>query len=141
MQMKLTIFGLILIFLLLTIASCSNSYYLSPDGDNTNSGNSPEKAWRTIDKVNDHDFLPGDQIFFEGGEEYPGTIMLSIVDGGTKDSPVVISSYGEGRAIINGMDSEGFKADSCTFLKIQDLIFSGSGRKSGNTADGLLIRD
>ncbi|HSP40144.1 MAG TPA: hypothetical protein VLN46_01845, partial [Gillisia sp.] len=61
-------FGLILI---LTITSCTpefkadldqmleearTTYYISPNGDDSNGGNSPDDAWRSIEKLNNFEF-------------------------------------------------------------------------------------
>ena len=43
-------------------------YYVSPDGDDTNSGTSPDAAWQTFDNI------PTDspsKVYFERGGEYP----------------------------------------------------------------------
>lgn len=129
---------LCLVALVLT-ASCSNVYYISPDGDDNHSGKSRTKAWKTIQKINETDFSPGSTILFEGGEEFLGTIQLSDEDAGTLDEKITISSFGEGVALINGGDMEGLAVKECDHLVIEHLIFKGSGRKSGNTTDGVFI--
>ncbi|MFO7932664.1 MAG: hypothetical protein R6U78_01175, partial [Bacteroidales bacterium] len=120
-------------------ASCSNQYYISPEGDDSRSGRSPSRAWRSIDRVNAHDFEPGDEILFKGNEVFEGTILLTSEDAGNRNNRIIISSYGEGRATILGNLEEGLKADSCHFLTVESLEFAGAGRKKGNTADGVLI--
>ncbi len=126
--------------------SCSSTsggggtvYYISTDGDDKNSGTSEGKAWRSIDRVNNHDLSPGDKILFLGGDEFEGTIKLTGEDGGSEELRVIISSFGEERALINGKDKEGIRADSCLYLTIENLAIKGQGRKSGNTTDGLLV--
>jgi hypothetical protein len=138
-KMKAIIASLIGLISILIVTSCSKSYYISPEGNDEKSGRSPESAWRSIERVNDHDFSPGDMIFFEAGEEFTGNILLSNSDRAAKDKPIVISSFGGGRAMINGLDKEALKADSRNFLKIENLAFTGLGRKSGNSTDGILI--
>jgi len=124
--------------------SCSgprvgSTYYISADGDDANSGLAEGKAWQTIERVNEQDFAPGDRILFRSGGTFKGTIYLSAEDAGTESSRLVVSSFGEGRAIISGEEVEGLKADSCQYLTIESLEFSGMGRESGNTKDGLLL--
>ncbi len=133
-------FIFLLIAAILT-GACSNVYYISPDGDDNNSGKSSSKAWKTIQKVNDTDFVPGSSILFEGGKEFSGTIQLSGADAGSADKEITISSYGDGKALINGGDNEGLLAEDCDHLVVKDLIFIGSGRKTGNVTDGVLITD
>ncbi len=136
--MKNFIFFLIIASL---FGACSSDYYISPDGNDKNSGKSAAQAWKTIQKVNDTDFVPGSSILFEGGKEFEGTIQLSEADAGSADKENTISSYGDGKAVINGGDKEGLLAEDCDHLVVKDLIFIGSGRKTGNVTDGVLITD
>lgn len=89
------------IFLLSILIFISNIlqsavYYVSPNGNDNNSGTSTSAAWRTIDKVNSrrYTFLPGDQILFERGGVYRGS--LSFGSSGNSTSPITISAYGSG---------------------------------------------
>ena len=43
----------------------AKEYYVSPAGSDSNPA-SQDRPWRSIDKVNDTDFGPGDRIHFEG---------------------------------------------------------------------------
>ena len=116
------------------------AYYISNEGDDSHSGTSENNAWKTIVKINRFDFSPGDRILFRGGDQFEGTILLGAEDSGSDAALLTVSSYGEGRAIIRGNEMEGLRADSCHFLAIENLIFTGMGRKSGNTTDGVLAR-
>ena len=121
--------------------SCTgpNIYYISAIGDDSNTGLSVGQAWQSIQRVNDEDFAPGDLILFRGGDEFTGTLYFSAEDAGTASSRLVVSSFGKGKAIISGQASEAIRADSCRYLTIESLDCRGSGRKSGNTTDGLLL--
>jgi hypothetical protein len=149
-NMRSTIFAIsILTFILCDSCSYSSTdniqkgttYYISVDGSDSNSGKSQGKAWKTIGKVNMHDLSPGDQIRFRAGEKFEGTITLTSEDTGTENARVTISSFGDGKAVIKGGGNEAFRVDSCNFLTIENLELSGQGRKSGNTSDGLLVRN
>ncbi|MCK4992529.1 MAG: right-handed parallel beta-helix repeat-containing protein, partial [Bacteroidales bacterium] len=134
----------LLLLICLWFTSCSgptvgSTYYISADGDDSNSGLAEGKAWQTIERVNEQDFSPGDRILFRSGDIFQGTISFSAEDAGTKSSKLIVSSFGEEKAIISGEEAEGLKADSCQYLTIERLEFSGMGRISGNTTDGLLI--
>jgi hypothetical protein len=139
---KKNICGFLLLVSSLLIFSCtepSHVYFVNSGGNDSNSGRTPETAWKTLEKINKHDFSPGDSILFRGGDVFEGTILLSSADKGNEKSRLVISSYGEGRAIIRGNAKEGLIADSCNYLTIENLVFTGLGRKTGNISDGLLI--
>ncbi len=114
-------------------------YYVSSTGNDSNSGTSPEQAWQTIEKVNRINFEPGDQVLFEGGRVFNGTIFFDSNDTGNAGNYVKIGSFGTGRATINAANESGFMASSGNFLSVENLNFVGSGRKSGNTGNGLIF--
>lgn len=114
-------------------------YYIDQlNGDDTNSGKSPRKAWATISKINTAVFRAGDKILFCGGQIFLGKVHLKNQKG-TAESKITLSSYGAGRATISGGNAEALIADSCNFLAIKNLNFTGSGRKTGNTTSGVFI--
>src|SRR5882724_10459008 len=85
-------------------------YYVSSSGSDSSSGTSLAAPWKTITKVNSKSFSAGDQIFFEGGKTFTGQISLDANDAGTTANPILISSYGVGRATINGGNGSGLYA-------------------------------
>jgi hypothetical protein len=115
------------------------TFYVSADGDDANSGISIEEAWKTIQRVSGQDFEPGDRVLFRGGDTFTGTLRLTAEDAGTGTARLVLSSFGNSKALISGMDSEGLRADSCHNLTIESLNFCGSGRLTGNSTDGLVF--
>lgn len=70
-------------------------YVSSMHGDDTNSGQTPEDAFRSLRKINQLEIQPGDQIFLERGSVFIGE-YLHLYAGGTKEAPVVVDAYGEG---------------------------------------------
>jgi len=109
-------------------------YHVSSTGNDSNPGTA-ERPWRSIEKVNGVRFAPGDTIRFQGGHRFPGAIVLDRIDG------LTVTSYGEGPAIIDGVNGTGLKASACNDLTVTNLTFTGSGRKAGNTADGVVVTD
>ena len=72
-----------------------NYYYVdATEGSDENDGLTPETAWKSLDKVNQTTFAPGDHILFQCGETWTGELMPK--GSGIKGNPIVISSYGEG---------------------------------------------
>lgn len=51
------------------------TYYVSNDGDDSNDGLSPEKPWKTIDRVNGSWLMPGDGVLFKRGDMWRGKIV------------------------------------------------------------------
>ena len=105
----------------------ATDYYVSPFGSDFNAGTSPTKAWQSIDKVNSKTFEAGDNIFFEGGMMFDGSLEFEANDSGTRFNPLTVGSYGAGRATINSGDRHGLYAKNCAGLVVKDLIFVGAG--------------
>ncbi len=117
----------------------ATDYYVSPSGNDNNLGTSPEQAWKTITKVNSRNLNPGDRVMFEGGQSFSGTITLITSDSGASGNELEITSYGTGRATINGGNGMGLNSSACDYLIIRELNFVGSGRLTGNTENGVYI--
>src|SRR5688500_4863493 len=105
-----------------------STYYLSATtGNDGNAGTSSASPWRSIAKLNALDLNPGDSVFFEGGGTYNGTFTLTQEDLGTSAAPIAISSYGTGRATINGGNDDGIFAKYSAVICISNLRFVCSG--------------
>ena len=118
--------------------SKTNTFYVSSSGNDTNSG-TIEQPWKSIDKVNAMDLDPGDIVCFRGSQTFPGTIILDSLDSGDGNLNIVITSYGEGKARIDGGENSALHTDGGSFISIEQLEMRGKGRKEGNTADGIFI--
>ena len=107
----------------LAMAETTVTYYIdSINGDDNNSALSPEDAVKTIyglklDKVN-----PGDKFLFRNGGIYENEIMISDWNG-TKENPIVISSYGEGETAVlcTNKATEVITLVDCSYITISDL--------------------
>jgi hypothetical protein len=87
-----------LIIFVLVLAPCkavrATDYYVSPSGNDSNSGTSPEQAWKSLVPVNSTTFLPGDSILFKADGQWTGQLKPQGL--GAEGSPIVIDMYGEG---------------------------------------------
>ncbi len=115
-------------------------YYVSTAGNDSNPGTMTQ-PWKSIVRVNNTDFKPGDNVLFEGSKIFAGTINLDKNDSGAGNKKVVITSYGTGRAIIDGGNGTGLISEGCNHLIVKNLNFRGSGRKTGNTGNGVHFID
>lgn len=111
-------------------------YYISPSGNDKNSGTSPTSAWRSLSKVNSMTFAPGDQILLEGGSTFTGQLYFDANDGGSASNPITIGSYGESPATINAGKKTGLFIYNSAGYKISNLNLIGSGAAT-NTGDGI----
>ena len=125
MYRKICLMSFVLV-LALAGTTLGTTYYVSPSGNDNDPGTSPSTAWATTDKVNSTTFSAGDSILFEGGETFNGGLVFT--SGGTPTSPITLSSYGSGRATIQGdLKETVLLVDHCAGFDISDLIFRGSG--------------
>lgn len=115
------------------------TYYVSQTGNDNNSGTSTQSPWQSLNKVNSINFQAGDQILFQGGQTFNGTLYLDASDTGTAANPIIISSYGTGRATINSGTSNGTWIYNTSGFKINNINFVGSGPTT-NTGSGIQIR-
>lgn len=87
-------------------ASTAKTYYIdAANGNDENDGMSEEKAWKTLDKVDELSLKEGDKVLLKAGctwnlEKEPFEVKNAE---GSKENPVIIGKYGEGdNPVING---------------------------------------
>ena len=114
------------------------TYYVSPSGNDSHSGTSAQTPWRTIDKVNAIDLNPGDKVLFQAGRDYPGNLLLTAEDAGTPKQPVVIGSYGSGRATIKAGNGSGVTVRNAGGVVVENLIVMGDDYRT-NVGSGIKI--
>jgi hypothetical protein len=106
----------------------TRDYYVSPDGDDHNDGRSPERAWRSLKRADAASFEPGDRLLLRGGGRFPGPLQLGEDEAGRADEPVVVSSYGGGRATIVADATSGISVYNTAGVEIRGLVIVGRNR-------------
>ncbi len=124
----------------MSAATEARAYYVSPNGNDKNEG-TRNAAFQSIQRVNSLHLNPGDSILFEGDQRFTGSLKIDSQNSGNQFHPILISSYGHGVASILGGNGSAIIIQKSSWLKINLLALIGSGRKKGNTRDGLLIRN
>lgn len=117
----------IALLILLTLPSFATTYYVSPSGNDNNSGTSEALAWKTLDKVNAFTFAAGDSIALEGGVIFNGGIINASLANGLPGQPITITNYGTSKATINAGLLEGIYLENASNVTISNLIIAGSG--------------
>ncbi len=85
----------IIIMIMITSQIFAATYYVdATNGSDSNSGTSPEIAWKTINKVNNSSFNPGDSILFKKGETWRE--QLIVPSSGSPGNPITFGAYGSG---------------------------------------------
>ena len=139
---------LAIFFISLAITSSATVYYVSANGNDSNTGTSPDQAWQSLDRVNSLTPSPGDQILFDRGGQWYGTINLTV--SGSSGNPIVIGAYGTGAKPIlsgfttitsgwtnegNGIFSYPITSDSETNMVAIDGVEYGKGREPNADED------
>lgn len=143
------IYKLIFIILIFSVSCTShprkltNTYFIDAEcGNDSNTGYSEKQAWKSLKNINETSFQPGSVVLLKRGQVFSGTLSFNRLDSGNSLEPVTVSCYGNDMfplPEITSYDTSAMIADSCMFLKIKGIRFSGSGRKQGNTTSGLMI--
>ncbi|WP_319480696.1 LamG-like jellyroll fold domain-containing protein [uncultured Draconibacterium sp.] len=144
------IYGSLLAIFFISLAITSNAtvYYVSANGNDANTGTSPDQAWQSLDRVNSLTPSPGDQILFDRGGQWYGTINLTV--SGSSGNPIEIGAYGTGAKPIlsgfttitsgwtnegNGIFSYPITSDSETNMVAIDGVEYGKGREPNADED------
>lgn len=115
-------------------------YYVDNKLGNDNNPGTKRLPLKSISEVNLRIQNKPASVYFASGQIFNGTLNLKGVIG-SESNLINITSYGKGRAKIYGANTEAVKIEDCNFIKISELMIEGSGRKGGNTTNGIsLIR-
>jgi hypothetical protein len=99
----------------------ATTYYVSPTGSDSNSGTSASSPWSSVTKVDDTSFSPGDQVLFQYGGTFNGSLDAS--SSGTVSAPITYSAYGNaalGNPVFSGSDH----VDSSAFAPVAGTTFA-----------------
>jgi hypothetical protein len=114
-------------------AAAAVTYYVSPSGSNSAAGTSPAAPWRTLARVNAEKLVPGDRVLLQGGQQFTGGLIFTKAEAGDAAKPVVVGSYGQGRARIVSAAGSGVVIYDTAGIDVEDLVITGraSGRPQG----------
>ncbi|MCU0457386.1 MAG: right-handed parallel beta-helix repeat-containing protein, partial [Bacteroidales bacterium] len=118
----------------------SKTYFISPFGEDSRSGLSVKDSWKTLDRVNQVIFQPGDQILFETGGIWYG--QLKPQGSGEEGKPIILSSYGDGhKPVINigRAEGAGIRLTNQSWWEISNMeITSGAPPETGIGRQGIV---
>jgi hypothetical protein len=119
----------------------ARTFYVGSHGRDSWPGTSPDRAWQSIERVNQARLQPGDVVRFEAGSVFSDQ-SLSPRSSGTAKSPITFASYGKDRATLSNEKGAVFIPDGVSHLRFSRLrITSGpsspsSGFSSSMTGPG-----
>ncbi|GAY09270.1 right-handed parallel beta-helix repeat-containing protein [Pseudonocardia sp. N23] len=119
----------------LLVSSCSvlggtpgeRTFYVSPTGDDSARGTSQGTAWRTLDRASAARLVPGDRLLLQGGATFEGRLRIDADDAGDPGRPVVVGSFGDGRARIESRQDAAVLVIDTSGVRIGDLVVVGKG--------------
>ncbi|MFD5892393.1 right-handed parallel beta-helix repeat-containing protein [Streptomyces sp. NPDC060366] len=127
-----------------TAHAAAATYYVSPSGSDSNSGLSPDQAWKSTGKVNGFTFPQGGAtVSFQGGQTFTGCLAFNgdKVPGSSASTPFKVTSYGTGQATIKsnctGDYSAAVAADNVSGFQLHNLKLVNGG----TTAAGVLLQN
>ncbi len=130
------------------LENSKNYYYIDEiNGDDRNSGTDINNPVKTIAGLKISDVKPGTHFLFKNGGEYECEVTLTC--NGTKENPIVISSYGEGeRAILKtNKKTEVLRLFDCSYVSLSNLHIkapNGGGiwiDTLNQTSEGIVIEN
>ncbi|GHT29443.1 hypothetical protein AGMMS49574_06230 [Bacteroidia bacterium] len=120
--------------------SQSKTYFVSPNGNDNANGLSIKNAWKSLDKVNQVTFLPGDNLLFETGGVWKG--QLKPQGSGEEGKPITLSSYGvAAKPVINigRAEGAGIRLTNQSWWEISNMeITSGAAPELGIGRQGIV---
>jgi len=129
-QKKAYLFMTCLMLCALSVLSNGTYYLDAADGNDNNSGISEREAWKSLRKINNTTFRPGDVILLKRNRVYDGSLLL--IGSGKQGSIIKLSAYGAGRRpLINATGREtAIRLMDAGHWVISDIETTG-GEKAG----------
>jgi hypothetical protein len=133
-----------LIYLPLIRYGKSNKYYMSPSGDDTNSGTSPLEAWATFDRALNKEtpgnkLQPGDVLILMNGIYYQTLQDYKL--SGEPGHPITIRAQHDGKAIIDGAGKRLTVELRRPYYIIEGIVAKNSSRSVYRvTGDNIVLR-
>lgn len=139
----------VFLFTLFSLIGARDYYVDSDRGNDDSVGTSPQKPWRSLEKISATIFLPGDNIYLRRGQHWTGNVQLR--GSGSEGNPITIGAYGDenGRPIINGNGYSGTHEtpvgvvyiENEEFWVIRDLEVTNNRDNERTYSHGILARN
>jgi hypothetical protein len=153
--MKIKTFAILLLGIQFSVFACKkaetsevpnhrrgSSFYVdAKNGDDSNNGKTPAKAWKSLQKVNGYQFMAGDSLLFKAGDIWKG--QLTPKGSGDAKNPIVVSIYsGTKKALLDGEGkvSEVVKLEDVDYWELNHLEITNNATTIGNRL-GVLVKD
>lgn len=101
----------------------NGTYYIDAlNGNDSNDGKSEGKAWKSLYKASSLQLGAGGKVLLKAGCTWSDEKLMVKNAKGTKENPVIVGKYGEGKnPIINGNGSKWLDSQNRSALKKEDV--------------------
>ncbi|MEO7309580.1 MAG: right-handed parallel beta-helix repeat-containing protein [Chitinophagaceae bacterium] len=128
------VFLMTVCFLFLMKGNCKDFYVDAVAGNDNNNGLSKNVAWRTLEKVSNNSFTPGDIIAFKTGQRFVGTLHIN--SSGTEFRPLIYTTFGGATpSIIDG------NGDSTSIYCLNHQYINLTNLAVTNFRNGVVTKD
>ncbi|MBF8188803.1 carboxypeptidase regulatory-like domain-containing protein [Nonomuraea sp. K274] len=121
-------------------AQAGTTYYVDATaGDDTASGTDEAHAWKSLTKVSETTFQPGDRILLRAGQRWSGQ-QLWPKGSGESGAPITVDTYGEGarpRIDAAGQVNDAVRLFNQEFWTIRGLEVTNEVPATGNPGENL----
>ncbi|TMI80589.1 MAG: hypothetical protein E6H10_13460 [Bacteroidetes bacterium] len=128
------VFALLFSLFSFCLVHSQHKYYFR--GGTTTGDGSERRPFSSLQQLSRLALKPGDTVFFHAGDSIAGNISLENIHG-NKKRDIVFTSYGKTRSTIDGGNKQALVITGSDHFQVVNICFFGSGRKSGNTTDGV----
>ena len=143
--MRYLLKAVVLSLILLSVACTQprdtmNYYFDSENGNDTNVGTSPDKAFKSLNKIKDLSIKPGDSILLKSGRVFTEQLYFSAK--GEEGKPIVIGKYGgETKPHIKGDATELQMVHifNSAHVILRDIEVSNKGEHARPHLNGVLV--
>lgn len=140
-SMKIKILSFLLL-ILISNALVAKTYFVNSEiGNDSNSGESKSTPWKTLWKVNQIVFKPGDKILFAAGSSYVG--VLRPKGSGKEGDPIQIDKYGEGKKPAlngDGWNEYTLLLYNVQYWEVRNLEITNQGKEPKAKRRGVIVR-
>ncbi|MEV5607647.1 right-handed parallel beta-helix repeat-containing protein [Streptomyces sp. NPDC052225] len=119
----------------------AHTYYVAADGNDASDGTAPDSAWRTLERAERTKLEPGDRLLLEGGTRFRGSVTVGRDEAGDAARPVVIGSFGTGRATVVSVAEPAVSVHDTSGVQVRDLLLRGSRASRAHDAGVNLYSD
>lgn len=133
-----------ILFAFLFAVNCAfaTDYYVNSEiGNDNNNGTSSKRAWKTLWKVNQQIFKPGDKILFAAGNSFEGVLKPKGL--GKEGAPIQIDKYGKGNNPVlngNGWNEFTLLLYNVEYWEVRNLEITNQGKEPKAGRRGVIVR-